>query len=60
MDTVGHVDGEQTTQSSNVLDSSKANPKAWLVPIQKMVAIRINGEYKISRGDLLAKVNEAK
>ena len=43
MDTVGHVDGEQTIKAPNVSDGLKAMPQAQPVPIRRMVAIIIKG-----------------
>ena len=43
MDTVGHVDGEQTIKAPNVSDGLKAMPQAQPVPIRIMVAIIIKG-----------------
>ena len=43
VDTVGHVDGEQTTKPPNVSDVLKAMRQSQHVPIQRMVAIEIKG-----------------
>ena len=43
MDTVSHVDGEQTTKSPNVSDVSKAMLQARPVTILKMVDMIIKG-----------------
>ena len=43
MDNVGHVDGEQTTESPNVSDGLRAMSQARPVPIRRILAIRIKG-----------------
>ena len=39
MDTIGHVDGKQTTKAPDVSDFRKAELQARPVPIQRMVEI---------------------
>ena len=43
MDTVGHVDGKQTTKPPNVSDVRKATSQVQPMLMQRMVAIGIKG-----------------
>ena len=57
MDTIGHVDGKQTTKAPDVSDFRKAELQARPVPIQRMVEIWIKGGTDGLGGGALSKLN---